>query len=102
MPDLIQYTLVPGRNDLQVRAILDAHLAYEHTKSARQFWVHILAFLGGLIALCTLGSRFVPPDVNDILLSIWSTCCVGVILLAISELRWYRRASRLLAEQKEP
>jgi hypothetical protein len=102
MSDLIQFTLSP-QDDPTIReasAILEAHRAHEHAKAARQFWVHLLAALGGLIVLCMVFPFAGFAPVREILLSLWGACCVCAMVAAGLEWTWHRRELQLLAANK--
>jgi hypothetical protein len=80
-----------------VRAILDAHLAYQRTKAARYFWVHLLAMLGAAGWICVLMPRIVPVEVRELVVALWGACGVVVLAMLAVELKWWRRQARLLA-----
>ena len=97
MSDLIQFTMSSHQSHDEVYALLDAHMAHEHTKAIRQFCVHVLAVVGGLIALCLLFPDQASPQLQAMLLALWGACCVCSLMAAGMEWKWQRREARLLA-----
>lgn len=97
MSDLIQFTVSSQQSQDEVYAILDAHVAREHTRAIRQLCVHVLAVVGGLIALCLLFPDQVSPQLRAMLLALWGVCCVCSLTAAGMEWTCQRREARLLA-----
>ncbi|HEX7407619.1 MAG TPA: hypothetical protein VF515_08220 [Candidatus Binatia bacterium] len=102
MPDLIQFAVSPQDDPTgrEVRAILEAHIAVERTKAARQFWVHLLAAVGGLIALCMVFPQAGSEQMREALLALWGACCVCALAAGGLEWRWHHREAQLLAANK--
>lgn len=102
MSNLIQFTVSPqpptGGDD--VRAILVAHMARERTKAARQFWVHCLALIGGLLGLCLVFPDLASAQLQAVLLALWGVCCACALGAAAMEWRWQRREDRVLAANR--
>ena len=96
MRDLIQLPVSPQSDPKgeKLRAILDAHLAFEHTRAARQFWVHLAAVLGALIILLPQAAS---PELRAALLALWGVCWACTIVAAGFEWRWRYRQAQLLA-----
>ncbi|MGD0949749.1 MAG: hypothetical protein ABSA52_20265 [Candidatus Binatia bacterium] len=99
MSDLIHFTMSQqkDRKGDEVRAILEAHLAYEHTRTARQFLVHVLAAVGGLLALSMVFPQIASEELRKALLVLWGVCCMWAIGAAVSERVYRRREAQLLA-----
>ncbi len=99
MSDLIHFTVSPQDDQAGVatRAILVAHLAHQRTKASRQFWVHALALLGGVVALCLVFPEAASRELRAAVLALWGACGVCVLGTLASELRWQRRETHLLA-----
>jgi len=94
--DLIQLP-VSAQSDPKgeaIRAILNAHLAFEHTRATRQFWVHLSAILG---ALSILLPQATPPQARALVLALWGVCSVCALVAAGFECIWRWRAAHLLA-----
>ena len=102
MSNLIQFTVSPQLPTTSdgVHAILEAHLARERTKAARQFWVHLLALVGGLMGLCLLFPEVASPRLQAVLLALWGACCACALAAAAMEWRWERREAQLLAANR--
>ncbi len=102
MPSLIQFTVSPqdDPNGAETRALLAAHLAHERVKATRQFWVHLLAAVGGLVALGVLFPQAGSPEIRAALLALWGACCVCAVVAAVLEWKWRRREARLLAPHR--
>ena len=99
MTDLIQLPVSPqsdpkGEN---LRAILKAHLAFEHARTARQFWVHLSAVVGALNILLPQPTS---QPVRAVLLALWGSCSVCALVAAGFECSWRWREARLLATHK--
>lgn len=103
MSDLIRFTVAPDSDPKrdEIRALLGAHLAREHTRRARHFFVHLLAVLGGLIALCVQFPQFTPAQGREVLLALWSACCVCAAAVSAVEWSWWRRETRLLSVNED-
>jgi len=101
MPDLIQFTASHENSAEEMYAILDAHLAYEHAKGARQFWVHLVAAVGSLLALSSLFPQMALSQAREVLLALWGACAVCVVVAAALEWKWYRQEAHLLVANRE-
>ena len=102
MAGLIQFTVSP-RNDpsgAETRVLLEAHLLHERSKTTRQFWVHLLAAVGGLVVLCLVFPQAGSPELREALLALWGACCVCVLAAAALEWKWQRREARMLAPHR--
>ena len=99
MSDLVHFTVSPQDDPLGVatRAILVAHLAHQRTKASRQFWVHLLAVLGGVVVLCLMFPEAGSRELRAGVLALWGACGVCVLATLASERRWHRRETHLLA-----
>jgi len=102
MSNLIQFTVSAQRPTAgdDVKAILEAHIARERTKAARQFWVHCLALVGGLMGLCLLFPDLASARLQAVLLALWGAGCACALGAAALEWRWERREARLLAANR--
>lgn len=100
MPDLAQFTASP-ESRTAVYAILEAHLTYERAKGARQFWVHLLAAIGSLLAISILSPLTGLAHAQNVLLALWGACGVCVLIAGVLEWKWHRREARLLATNQE-
>ncbi len=98
MSDLIHFTVSPQDDPagLATRAILRAHLGHQRTKASRQFWVHLLAVLGGVVALCLVFPEAGSPELRAGVLALWGACSVCVLATLALEFRWQRRETHLL------
>jgi len=96
----IQFEVPEAGNDRLVHAILHAHVQHESIRSLRLSWVHVLATLGGLMALTTVVPASAPAWVTANLALAWGLCCVGAVGSAIREHVWRRRRDLLLSETK--
>jgi hypothetical protein len=101
MADLIQFRVSPGSDPTghEVRALLHAHLAREQRRKARHFWVHALAFVGGLYVLGTLVPQIGPGWIHAVLLTLWGACSLATLVAAATEYLWQRREAHLLVRQ---
>ena len=102
MSNLIHFTVSPqvstARDDVQ--AILEAHMARERAKGTRQFWIHLLAVVGGLLGMCLLFPEAASARLQAVLLALWGGCCACAVAAAAMEWRWERREARLLAANR--
>ncbi len=96
MPELIQLPVTPQSDPKgeTLRAILDAHLAFEHTRATRQFCVHLSAVVGGLNILLPQSAS---QQLHAVLLAFWGVASVCALVSAAFECLWRARAARLLA-----
>jgi len=101
MPDLIQFTASPENSAAEMYAILDAHLAHERAKGAREFWVHVMAAVSSLLVLSSLFPQVVLAQAREVLLALFGASGVCVFIAAGLEWKWYRQETHLLvANQK--
>ncbi len=96
MTEPIQFKVSPTDCG-EVRAILQAHVAYEHAKAMRLFWVHLLAVVGGVGALCLVFPQWQGGQLRAVLLAFWTACVVCVAISGGVEWVWRRRETRLLS-----
>lgn len=98
MSDLIHFTVSPQDDPAAVatRAILRAYLAHQRTRASRQFWVNLLAVLGGVVVLCLVFPEAGSGALRAGLLALWGACCVCVLATLALEFRWQRRETHLL------
>jgi hypothetical protein len=98
MSNLIQFPVSAQRPTAgdDVEAILEAHIARERTKAARQFWVHWLALVAGVMGLCLLFPHLASARLEAVLLVLWGAG-YACALFAL-EWRWERREARLRAQ----
>jgi hypothetical protein len=102
MPQLIHFTVAPKTDAAagNVRAILRVHIAHESAQALRQFVVHLLAALGGLIALCMLFPQWASEEVRRALLDLWGACAVCGTAAAALEWKLYRQEAELLSHNR--
>ncbi len=96
MTDPIRFN-VSADDASAVRALLQAHLAYEHAKAMWHFWVHVLAVLGAVGALCLVFPQWQGTQIRPVLLAFWGTCGAGAAVSGGVEWAWHRRETRLLS-----
>jgi hypothetical protein len=97
-PHLIRFlvSLDRGVRDGDVAAILRAHFARENGKAARQMLIHVLATLGGVIALDRAFPSVLPAPLVWVLPRLWVACLLCAIAAGGVEWEWRRRETRLL------
>ena len=102
MPELIQFTVSPHSDPvgLATRAILQAHFSHERSKARRQFWVNLLAAVGGVVILCLMFPQAASAQLRDVLVALWVACCVCVMTALALEWRWRRREAHVLAANR--
>src|SRR5438309_11576281 len=86
-------------NDL--RAFLLAQQQCERLQAARQFLLIVLAVAGALLCGTNLWpGRF--GQLKLIVVGFWLVLFVGLVVVVIREIAWYRRRERLVAGGREP
>jgi hypothetical protein len=80
-----------------VNAILHAHLHHEAVRQLRSALVHVLAVLGGALALTSAFPAFAPRSLSANLPLAWDLCCGAAVVTGLREASWLRQRSRLLA-----
>ncbi len=96
MTDPIRFDVSPNDGGA-VRALLQAHLAYEQAKAMRHFWVHVLALLGAVGALCLIFPQWQGTQIRAVLLASWGACVACAAVSGGVEWAWRRRETRLLS-----
>lgn len=94
----IRFQVPANGHDHVVDAILRAHVRHAAARDLRVSWVHLLALLGGLMALAVMAPALCPEWLRANLAVAWGMCGVGALATAIREAVWQRRRDRLLAE----
>jgi hypothetical protein len=97
--ETVQFGVSPNAA-AEVRAIIEAHLAYEHAQSVRQLLVHLLAALGGLIALCLRFPEIASAEIRTTLLIVWGGSGTCAVVAAACEWWCHHREKRLLTANK--
>ena len=95
---ILGFEVPEGGDDAAIHAILKAHVEYESVRNLRAAWVHVLAGLGGALALAVVLPDLLPRWLTLNLPSAWALCCLATIATAIRERTWSRRRDRVLAE----
>lgn len=104
MSNLINFT-VPPREQVSgecVRAILTAHLASQRIRDVRSCLVHVLAVLGGALAICVAVPHLVSEERRKALVILWAVCAVWATVAALGEWVYRRREAQLLASSRKP
>ena len=98
--DFVQFQVPAAGGDGSIAAILRAHSRHQAVRSLRLSSIHVLAVLGGLMALTIGFPTAAPPWLRDNLAMAWAVCGAGTALATIAEWAWYRHRSRLLADNR--
>jgi len=96
MTDFIQFQVPDSGGDGMVNAILRAHSRHQVVRSLRLSWVHVLAVLGGLMALTIAFPGAASDWLRANLALAWALCSASAAGTAVLEWAWYRRRKRLL------
>ena len=94
---VIGFEIPEGGDPGAVRRILHAHVAHASIRHLRLSWVHVLAVLGGILALVLVQPDLLPTWLTVTLPWAWACCCAATLLIAARERTWARRRRRLLA-----
>jgi len=87
----------PSATREELRAILRAHLARDSATRLRQFLVHLLAMLGGLIVADALFPDLASQAVRQALLWMWAFCFFTAVASAAIASRLQAQEAQLLA-----
>ncbi|MCC6847771.1 MAG: hypothetical protein IT294_04670 [Deltaproteobacteria bacterium] len=94
----IQFEVAADRGFDVVGAILDAHLRRQAVRRLRIAWVHVLALLGGTMALGPVAPAALPAWIDANLPLAWALCFGAAAVAAVGEWTWDRRRQRLIDE----
>jgi len=98
--DFVQFQAPEAGREASIAAILRAHSRHQAIRSLRISSIHVLAVLGGLMALTIAFPTAAPLWLCENLATAWALCGAGTAVTAIAEWVWYRRRGRLLADNR--
>jgi hypothetical protein len=88
----------PDRSKL--RALLETEFSYERMRTARILFVHLVALLGAVVWLDAVWPGLFSGDMRFFVLTVWAAAVCVALFVAMEELIWRRRLSRLTSEQQ--
>ena len=99
---MLQFTISkgPGHDRSKLRALLEAHYAYERMSAARSFSVHLLALVSVFVWLGACWPSLLSAQAQAFAVELWGVLLFIALLAGTEEWRWYRRRARYLTEHQ--
>jgi len=97
---MLQFTTSKGleRDRSKLRALLEAHYAYDRMSAARSVSVHLLALVSVFVWLAACWPSLFSAQAQAFAVELWGVFLFIALLAGTEEWRWHCRRARYLAE----
>jgi hypothetical protein len=83
-----------------LRPLLDAHLKYERTNSAKSMYLHLLAVVGLFLWVAAMWPDFIPGQIEELVLTLWGVLFVLLARASFETWTWHRKLMRYLRQHQ--
>jgi hypothetical protein len=98
---MLEFTVRADDSEHSMRRLLEAHRAYEHSRTARSVAVHGLALVSVVVWLGACWPGLLAADTQTCANQLWGVVFFAVLVTGVREWQWYRRLRRAMAERRD-